>query len=133
VPDDARVEVHGYDELAAGSRTLFKRIGEEASKRFEGVADDAASAVRARVPVISGAMASSVASGRVDEGASVGYDGSVVYAGWVDYGGGHGRPYIGSGRYFWPVAGQAQSRLVDVGERAATDEIRRMHWPSPST
>ena len=130
--ETGHVEVHGYDELAAGSRTLFRRIGEEAERRFEGVAEDAASAVRSRVPVLSGAMAASVGTGPADGGASVGYDGSAVYAGWVDYGGTRGRPYIGSGRYFWPVAGQAERVLVDAGERAANDEIRRMHWPTPN-
>jgi phage gpG-like protein len=133
VAEKTRVEVHGYRELERGSEQLFERIGEHAPERFEEVADKAASAARARVPRRSGALAASVDSSREHEKALVGMGGSdVPYAGWIEFGGTRGRPYIGRGRYLYPVALNAEPMLVAAADKTAKDAIRRQRWPNPS-
>jgi phage gpG-like protein len=133
VADETRVELHGYRELERGSEQIFERIADDAPERFEGVADKAASVTRGRVPRRSGALAASVTSGRDDEKALVGMGGTgVPYAGWIEFGGTHGRPYIGRGRYLYPVAFSAEPVLVAAADKTAKDAIRRQRWPRPS-
>ena len=127
------VQVHGVDELFRGSKRLFDRIGEQAPDRFEQVAQDAADAVRARVPRRTGRLASTVIAGRDGQLAVVGYDGGAPYDGWIDFGGTRGRPFLPSGRYLYPVALSRADQLQRAGSDAAVDEIRRFRWPSPTT
>jgi hypothetical protein len=56
----------------------------------------------------------------------------VPYAGWIEFGGGHGRPYIATGRYLTPTARDAAPALQRAGEAAARQQIGRMRWPTPS-
>ena len=132
MPDRADVKVSGYRELAAGAGRLADRIGEEAPKRFETVAEAAAGAARARVPRRSGALAASVDASRDDEAALLGMGGSSVpYAGWIEFGGTRGRPYIGAGRYLYPTALDAEPALIIAAGDVARDEIRGLRWSSP--
>jgi phage gpG-like protein len=141
VTDELRVEVYGLDELVRGSRKLVEEIDEEADDRFEDVADKVGSSARSRVPRRSGALAASVTSGERRGRAFVsigGYD--VPYAGWIEFGGarrGRGggvasRPYIGRGRYLYPVAINAEPMLVAAGDDAARKEIKEARWPRPT-
>jgi phage gpG-like protein len=139
--DEARVEVRGYRELERGSEQLFERIEEKTPERFEEVADKVASAARSRVPRHSGALAASVDADRHGERAFVGMGGpGIPYAGWIEFGGprrGRGggiatRPYLGGGRYLYPVALNAEPVLVAMADKTAKDEIRRQRWPTPS-
>jgi len=130
--DDARVEVRGYPELAAGSANLFRRIGPEAEDRFQQVADQVAGAVRGRVPHRSGQLASSVETGRAaPNGVSVGIGGGVPYAGWIEFGGTRGRPYVSGGRYLFPTAEAAEPLVHAAGDLAAREAIKEAVWPSP--
>jgi phage gpG-like protein len=140
VADETRVEVHGYRELARGSEEIFERIEEQAPERFEEVADKVASAARGRVPRRTGALAASVTSGKARGQALIGMGGpGVPYAGWIEFGGGRRgrgggvaeRPYIGRGRYLYPVALNAEPVLVAAADKTAKDAIRRQRWPSP--
>jgi hypothetical protein len=130
--DGAQVEVLGLPELAAGSTALFRRIDEGAPREFEHVAQRLAGEVRNRVPVLTGLLMGSVQATRSHQGVGVAMGGEgVPYAGWIEFGGTRGRPYIASGRYLYPVALRADPLLVAAGERAATSEIERAHWPKP--
>lgn len=131
--DDVRVEVDGYLQLAADTGRLAKKIGERATDDFVAVADRKAAAARTRVPHRSGALAASVAGGEGDERALVGMGGSAVpYAGWVEFGGTRGRPYVGSGRYLYPTALDAEPLLLIAADQAARKEIGTMVWSSPT-
>ena len=125
-------KVYGYDELARGSRELAEDIEAAAGEAFEGTADKVAASARVRVPRRSGALAASVMAGGTVGVATVGYDGSVPYAGWVEFGGTRGRPYVSSGRYLFPTATAAEPLLVAAAEAVAHDEIRGARWPSPN-
>ena len=139
--DEPRIEVHGYEQLADGSRDLFEKIGERAGREFETVAEQAGSAARASVPRLTGALAASVVAEREGDAVIVGMgDDDTPYAGWIEFGGtrlGRGggvaeRPYLPQGRYLYPAAVNAEPVLVAAGEEAADDEIGRFRWPKPS-
>jgi Bacteriophage HK97-gp10, putative tail-component len=131
--EDVRVEVHGGRELERGTRKLADRIDEEAPKRLRKVGDDVARTVAGEVPRRSGALASSVSVSLIDEGTevSIGSE-SVPYAGWIEFGGTHGRPYMSRGRYLYPTALDVDAQLVSAGEDAAEDEIGRFRWDTPN-
>jgi len=133
MPDTTRVEVHGFPQLAAGSADLFRRIPATAEARFQSVADQVAAMVRGRVPHRSGELAGSVQTNPVEDGVgvSIGSGGAGAYAGWIEFGGTRGRPYIGSGRYLFPTAEGAEPLLVAAGEQAARQEIKETLWPRP--
>ena len=131
---DAELNVVGFDELITGSYELADRIGETAQAEFAGKADQVAAQVRASVPRLTGALAASVVAGEQDGRPLVGIgDADVPYAGWIEFGGTRGRPYIAAGRYLYPAALSVTDELEAAGEKAATDEIRRFRWETPKT
>ena len=131
---DERVTVSGLDELVAGSRRLFRAIDKRAKREVVRVAQQRARLASARIPRRTGHMAQSVAVDVISDGASVGISRSEVpYAGWVEFGGTRGRPYVPGGRYLVPTALAAESDLKGAGDRAAKDEIRGFPWPKPKT
>ena len=139
---EPQINLHGVPELADGSRELFGKIGDGASERFQGIADQVAADVRGRVPVDSGALAAAYRAELVDGVLSVGIPskGEVPYAGWIEFGGTREggrnswaeREYVEEGRYLYPVAFSAEPVLVAAGTDEASDEIRRFHWEKPS-
>jgi Bacteriophage HK97-gp10, putative tail-component len=131
VSDKTRIEVKGYDELAAGSRELFKRVDEHAKREFQRIADESANRVRSRVPRRSGRLASSVGAGLRDGAAFVQMGEGVPYASYVEYGG-RGHPHSPQGNYLYPSAMQAEPELIRAALAAAESEIGGMRWPSPS-
>lgn len=129
---DGEARVLGYDELARGSKTLFQHIAEEAPKAFSDVAREAALSTQAIVPRRSGALAGTVTSELVGDHAEVSIGEGLPYAGWIEFGGSRGRPYVGEGRYLFPTALGMESLVVSAGEKSADNEIGAMRWPSPS-
>ena len=130
--DRVEVEVHGVAELAAGSRRLAKNIAESAPHALLEAAGRAATAARGRAPRVSGRLASSVHTGASRDAAWVGFGDGVPYAGWIEFGGTRGRPYVPQGRYLYPAAKDTEQQVIQAAERAADTEIGAMHWPSPS-
>jgi phage gpG-like protein len=133
MPDEG-VKVVGFDELKRGSADLFDQIGKRARKDLEHVASRRAEMVRGVVPRVTGRLAASVTAEPYSGGALAGIgDTSTPYAGWVEFGGTRGRPYVPQGRYLYPIALEA-GQLVDRDMTAATkDEIRGHRWPKPQT
>jgi phage gpG-like protein len=84
--------------------------------------------VRGRVPHLSGQLAGSVTSSTDDEGAGVGYDGSVPYDAWIEFGGVRGRPHVPEGRYVYPTALDAQDEFAAIAADAAADSAGRFAW-----
>jgi phage gpG-like protein len=126
---DTRVDVLGWDELAAGSRTLFAKIEDAAQDAFDDVARDVAS--RVSVPRKTGRLAGSVEAASEGGAALVRMGKGIPYAGFVEYGG-RGHPHSPTGNYLYPVAMDATPLLVTAGTKAATDEIGGMRWPTPT-
>jgi hypothetical protein len=126
------VEIRGVRELRRGMRQLAGDIDDGAKTAFKATADQTATLVRSRVPKRSGRLAASVAGEAHARGATVAMGQGVPYAGWIEFGGGHGRPYVATGRYLNPTALQAAPAFQRAGEAAAKQQIRGMRWPTPS-
>jgi hypothetical protein len=130
------VELEGLDELADGSEKLTEKIGETAGERLYGVAQNAGGEVQAKVPRRTGRLAASVktALAKNEKRASVRIGTRVPYAGWIEFGGTRGRPFIRQGRYLYPTALSSgrEAEAKAAAERAANDEIRSFRWPKPS-
>jgi len=128
--DEPAIRVRGWPELAAGTHQLASNIEAETQQQFRAAADVTASRVRGGVPVVSGAMRADVG---VEPGppVGVGYLGGVPYVGWIDFGGGHGRPYLAGGRYLFPAVRQAEPLVVAAAEHATQTEVKDMRWPTP--
>ena len=131
MPADTRVEVRGYPELAAGSAVLFRKMDASADAAYGRVADGVAGVVRARVPHRTGQLAGSVEAIHGDP-PGVGIGAGVPYAGWIEFGGTRGRPYIDAGRYLYPTAQAAEPLLVAAGELTAERDVKGMRWPMPT-
>jgi len=127
------VDVKGLSQLKAGTEVLTERIGETAGERLGRVADQAGGDVRAAVPRRTGRFAASVQSklAKSEKRASVRVGGRLPYAGWLEFGGTRGRPYMPRGRWLYPIALDAEPQVVHAADRAAKDEIGRMRWPKP--
>ena len=126
-------EVHGVTELKRGSKTLFARIDDHVDKEFLSTADQVASMIRARQPRLTGRLAASAGAFGSDHGASVGIGGSgVPYAGWIEFGGTHGRPYVAEGRTVYPTAEESKEMFKRAGDTVARKQIGSMTWPKPS-
>ena len=128
----ARVEVVGIDDLARGNTELAANIAKRAETEMEKVAEGVASKVAGMVPRVSGALAGSITSGTEDGAAVVGIGAGIAYAGWIEFGGTRGRPYISEGRYLYPTALGAEDLVVAAALEAAKEEIEEMVWPRPT-
>ena len=128
------VDVQGLSQLKQGMFELADNIGETVGERLLRVANQAAADTRAKVPRQTGRLAGSVKAKlyKSERRASVRMGSAKVrYAGWMEFGGTRGRPFIPAGRYLFPSAQDAEPQLLRVSEQAATDEIRSMRWPTP--
>jgi len=126
------VRIRGEAELIAGSLRLADKLGDRAGEAFIGVANRVSHDAAAKVPHRSGFMAANIWARKTRRGAKVGISKRVVrYAGWIEFGGTRGRPYVAQGRYLYPTAKAAHDLLVRAGAKAARIEIRRTHWPTP--
>jgi hypothetical protein len=131
---DAPVEIkiRGIRQLDSGARRLFANI-DHAQPRdaIRPSIDQVAATVRGRVPIKSGALQLSVRSymdgnvGRATMGAG------LVYARWIEFGGGRGRPYKRRGRYLYPTAKRTERAFRKYAQSSCSKEIGRMTWPTP--
>src|SRR5262245_35310520 len=133
MPDDpVTVDVRGLDELNRAIGRLVDNIDQHSAETFKQTADQVATMVRSRVPKRSGRLAASVRGQKGDHLAAVTMGDGVPYAGWIEFGGGHGRAYLASGRYLYPTAHQAVPLFQRAGETAARQQIGAMRWPTPT-
>ncbi len=126
------VQVKGGTELVTGSKRLVKQIDDDARRRFLSVADHAAGQVMGKVPRKTGRLASSVSIEPTDRSALLRMGQGVVYAGWIEFGGSRGRPFVKRGRYLYPTALESQPMAVQAAEYAANESIDGFSWPRVS-
>lgn len=129
---DSRVEFVGADQAMADLRRWGDQLAPAVAKAAVPFGQRVADLIAGRVPHLTGQLAGSVTSTQADDGVEVGYDGSVPYDGWIEFGGGHGRPYIPEGRYVYPTASEAADEFAQVAADAATDTVGRFSWATPS-
>lgn len=126
------IKVHGGTELITGSKRLVKQIDDAARRRFLSVADDAAQQVHAKVPRVTGRLAGSVSIQPTDRSALLRMGQGVPYAGWIEFGGSRGRPFVKRGRYLYPTALSTQPMAVQAATYAADESIGGFSWPRVS-
>lgn len=123
------VKIKGIRELDSGMRRLASNILEAVPRdAVKPTADQSAATTRNRVPKRTGRLAASVHVAERDGVAQVQMGGGLPYARWIEYGGGHGRPFRKSGRYVLPVARRTARSLKKYAEAAVDREIKGMHW-----
>jgi hypothetical protein len=128
------VRVVGFDELTSGSADLFRQIEKRADRELEQVARERASVVYSVVPRVTGRLAASITAEPFSGGSLVGIgDTGTPYAGWIEFGGTRGRPYVPEGRYLYPIALEAGHTVEHDMTKSAKDEIRSFRWPTPPT
>jgi hypothetical protein len=89
-----------------------------------------------RVPVLTGMLASSVDAvdlGGDEYGIGVTMGEGVPYAGWIEFGGSRGRPFIPEGRYLYPTAMAAEDDWRREASDIADATARSYPWSTPST
>lgn len=132
--DGIQARVVGFEELRRGSLGLADKIGKSAGPAMEKGAGAAADRVRSTVPRLTGALAGSVTTGSGDGGSAyVGMGEGLDYAGWIEYGGTRGRPYVDAGRYVYPAAEATQGLVVESASRQTQREIEAYPWSTPTT
>lgn len=129
--NEGGAEVHGFRELVEGSAKLAALIAREIPTVFRAVAEQVGAETRVQVPRRTGALAADLGTKHDAKKAVVGYMGPIIYAGWVEFGGGYTRPYVPGGRYLFPTALDAEPQLVAAGVVATRDQIRRFRWAQP--
>lgn len=112
------------DDLRDWTEHVAPAVAEAAEPLTQRVAD----VVSQRVPHLSGQLAGSLTTTRDDEGAGVGYDGSVPYDAWIEFGGSRGRDYVPEGRYIYPTAAEAGDEFAQLAGHAAAQSAERFPW-----
>jgi hypothetical protein len=126
----ADVQVVGATEAFRDLERVVEKIDRAAELEARRQAERLVGLVVPKVPRVSGRMAASLAAVDTPGGAAAGYDGSAPWAGWVEYGGSRGRPYVSGGRYLYPTvdAKEIEHELEQVAEH----EIARYVWSKPN-
>ena len=132
----ANVEFVGVPEATqAAAMSDLRRWADQVApavvRAAEPFAARVADVVRGRVPVLTGQLAGSVETASADDGVEVSMGDGVPYAGWIEFGGSRGRPYVPDGRYLYPSALAAQDEFIDVASNAASDTVERFAWSTP--
>ena len=132
-PLGVTTKVYGLDELARGMRDLAGEIDTAAENELETVAAQTAAEIRGKVPRLTGRLAGSVtSSGGLFSSAATVSMGGLPYAGWIEFGGSRGRPFVADGRFVLPTAEDNEGLAERAGEKAARNQIRRQRWPRPN-
>jgi len=134
--NDSRVEIVGGPQAMADLRRWADQVGPAVAKAAAPFAERVADTVRNRVPVLTGQLAGSVEASTDDEagpGVTVVMGDGVPYAGWIEFGGSRGRPYVPEGRYLYPSAAAATDEYAQVASDAATDTVGRFPWSTPTS
>lgn len=106
-------------DLLAAMRRLGSAADDIARDETMREANDVAGRTRDTVPRRSGRLAASTRASSAGEGATVSMN--TPYAGWIEYGGSRGRPYVRDGRYLGPASRDSDRRLA----RACESSLQR--------
>jgi phage gpG-like protein len=108
-------------------------VGPAVAKQAQELAETVRSQVQGDVPVLTGTLAASVTTTEDAEGVGVGYDPDIPYAGYIEFGGFHGRDLVPEGRYLYPTATAAEPDYQALASNVAEDTARRFPWSTPPT
>ena len=124
----SEVRFEGDEAAMADLRRWADQLAPAVAKASGPFGDRIAGLVAGRVPVLTGALADSVTSSSSEDGLELELGAGLDYAGWIEFGGSHGRPHIAEGRYLYPTALEAQDEWADAAGEAAEDSVGRFSW-----
>jgi len=117
--------------VAQAGRDLVN-VGKRIAVASEAAAKDAAASIQATtagsVPYVTGNLRASLETVAVRDGFVVGFTNRAPYAGYIEFGGFHGRAYVPEGRYLWPTARATEVDYFRAVKDAATREVKTYPW-----
>jgi hypothetical protein len=132
VSQDAKVEFVGAPQAAADMSRWARDLGPQLAQDGTAFGQRIADTVAGKVPVLTGALASSVRVTADSEGVAVGLGEGLPYAGWIEFGGSRGRPLVPEGRYLYPTALAAEGEWGDYASQQADATVGRFPWSTPT-
>jgi ribosomal protein L4 len=128
-----RVEVRGVDELVAALPRYENHVWTAAKAAARVAAEHTSDQTQARLPRRSGRLAGSVrvakrkgSRQRVSMGKA-----RVPYAGFIEFGGIRGRPFMREGRYLFPASERSKDLFLRVATQETAKATRGFRWPRP--
>lgn len=128
----SQVTFVGSEQAFADMRRWADQVAPAVAKEIGPFAERVAQSVAGRVPYLTGQLADSVETVDDDDGVSVAMGDDVPYAGWIEFGGSRGRPYVSEGRYLYPTALEAQDEFAQAAADVAASTAERFSWSTPS-
>jgi phage gpG-like protein len=125
---ETRVEFVGAGEAMADMRRWADQVAPAVARAGEPFAQTVARTVAGVVPVVSGALRNSIDTGTDADAVTVSIGSGLAYAGWIEFGGSRGRPYVPNGRYLYPSAHDAQDEYAAMAAAAADDTVGSFAW-----
>lgn len=122
--------VTNADQAAADLAGWAKTLEPAVYKDVGPLADLIVKTGRDVVPVVSGDLRASIEARQTAQGLDV--VGGVDYAGWVNFGGSRGRPYVDEGRYLYPELVAHPDELETALNAEVQTSINRYPWTKPS-
>jgi hypothetical protein len=126
--NESRVEIVGLDAATRDMVRWAEQLAPAVDKAGEPFAQRVAADVRGQVPYRTGALAGSVDLSIDSTGLALEMGAGLPYAGWIEYGGSRGRPYVPQGRYLYPTALAAQDEWNTIAADTASDTAERFPW-----
>jgi phage gpG-like protein len=126
------VVIEGGAAAMADMRHWADQVAPAVAQAADPFTQRLASIVAAKVPRLTGQLAGSIEANPTDDGAEVEMGDGIEYAGWIEFGGTRGRPYIPEGRYLYPSAIEATDEFARLAAETADDTARRFAWSTPS-
>jgi hypothetical protein len=137
---DTKVEVRGIKELVKALQQVDEQTKSRVKEGMKAIAEDVASAARAKVPFLSGRAKASIKPRGTARGAGIAFGGNAApYYPWLDFGGSTGRghrpkaagsgaikrPFLEEGRYVYPTIKEKrddiESQVDDLLEKVIKD------------
>jgi hypothetical protein len=127
-----QIKIKGIRQLNSGSVVLFHHIEHATdTQAIRVTAGQTADTIRARVPRLTGRLAASVHDAMRGHVGQVEMGEGLAYGRWIEFGQWGGRKPR-AGRYVYPTAKRTERAFRKHCETAASSEIGRMHWPTPT-
>lgn len=122
----------GTEAAAADLKRWADQLAADVNKAAAPLGARIVGIVRGKVPRLTGQLAGSVEATADDAGVELSIGAGLDYAGWIEFGGSHGRPYIPEGRYLYPSVEEASDEFQQTAASAADDSASRFQWSTPT-
>jgi hypothetical protein len=128
--DEPLITLMGAEEVTADIAKWMDRLPDDIRGELQSFAAQLAGILSGKQPVLTGALAGSVEllPPEVDSFFGLALGREIVYAGWIEFGGSRGRPYVPDGRTVWPTVLEAESQYDRLVEAATQHSIDKFPW-----